>query len=155
MPILLDAAAFAALLPARGSLLAIDASRRRLGLAGTDPDRRLVTPLRTLARRALADDLARLAAIVRERAVRGLVLGLPLNMDGSEGPMVQAAHALARALHEALALPLLLQDERLTTFAVRDAIAEGRVPRPGRGEPIDHYAAAVILEDALRHLAKR
>ena len=101
-----------------------------------------------------AGDVARLAGVIGERDVAGLVLGLPLNMDGSEGPMAQAARALARNLDAAFGLPVLLQDERLTTFAVRDAIEEGRLPRPRRkGEPLDHYAAAVILEDALRALA--
>jgi putative holliday junction resolvase len=154
VPVTAGLPAFAALLPARGSLLAIDASKRRLGLAGTDPGRSLVTPLLTLARGRWAEDAARLARVAREREVGGLVVGLPLNMDGSEGPMAQAARALAANLDAALGLPVHLQDERLTTFAVRDAIEEGRLPRPKRpGEPLDHYAAAVILEDCLRALA--
>jgi putative Holliday junction resolvase len=148
-----EAAGFALVLPARGSLLAVDASRRRLGLAGTDPDRRLVTPLVTLARRAAAADLASVAARAAERAAVGLVLGWPLNMDGSEGPMARAAAALADRLAARTGLPVLLQDERLTSFAVADAIAEGRVRRPRPGQPTDHLAAAVILEDALRALA--
>lgn len=136
--------------PSRGSLLALDASKRRIGLAGTDPERRLVTPLLTFARGKWAEDVARLSAVIRERGVVGLVVGLPLNMDGSEGPMAQGARALARNLEQAFGLPVHLQDERLTTFAVRDAIEEGRLPRPKRrGEPLDHYAAAVILEDWL------
>ena len=144
--------AFRELLPLRGSLLALDASKRRIGLAGTDPDRRLVTPLTTIARRAWADDVAHLGRIIRERKVVGLVVGLPLNMDGSEGPMAQTARRLAQDLDAAFGLPILLQDERLTTFAVEDAIQEGRLPRPRKGQPTDHYAAAVILEDALRAL---
>jgi putative Holliday junction resolvase len=74
-------------------------------------------------------------------------------MDGSEGPMAQAARREAKALAAALGLPVLLQDERLTTFAVEDAIEEGRLPRPKKGQPVDHYAAAVILEDVLRAVA--
>ena len=154
MTVVATAAAFLSLLRPLGSLLALDASKRRIGLAGTDPGRRLVTPLVILARGAWAEDVARLARVVREREVAGLVVGLPLNMNGSAGPMAQAARALARNLDATLGLPVLLQDERLTTFAVRDAIEEGRLPRPRRkGEPLDHYAAAVILEDALRALA--
>ena len=154
MPVAADLDAFRRLLPPRGSLLAIDASRRRLGLAGTDPERRLVTPLITIVRGKWAEDVARLGRVIREREVAGLVVGLPLNMDGSEGPMAQAARALARNLDGAFGLPVHLQDERLTTFAVRDAIEEGRLPRPRRKDgPLDHYAAAVILEDALRALA--
>ena len=149
-----DSTGFRAALPHLGSLLALDASKRRIGLAGTDLERRLVTPLSTLARSTWAEDVARLARVVREREVAGLVVGLPLNMDGSAGPMAQAARAFARNVNAAFGLPVLLQDERLTTFAVRDAIEEGRLPRPRRrGDPLDHYAAAVILEDALRALA--
>jgi putative Holliday junction resolvase len=154
VPVAPDLEAWRALLPPHGSLLALDASRRRLGLAGTDPERRLVTPLATLVRGRWTEDVAKLDRVIRERGVEGLVVGLPLNMDGSEGPMAQAARALARNLDAAFGLPVHLQDERLTTFAVRDAIEEGRLRRPRRkGEPLDHYAAAVILEDALRALA--
>jgi putative Holliday junction resolvase len=139
-------------LPPRGSLLALDVSKRRIGLAGSDVERRLATPLATLQRGNAGRDLERLRRAARERAAVGLVVGFPLNMDGSEGPMAKAARREAVALAEALALPALLQDERLTTFAVEDAIEEGRLPRPKRGAPTDHYAAAVILEDALKAL---
>lgn len=147
-----NAADFRVLLPARGSLLALDVSRKRIGLAGTDVERRLATPLATLERRGAKADLDRLAAAVRERRPVGLVIGLPINMDGSEGPMAKAMRAEAERLAAALGLPALLQDERLSTFAVEDAIAEGRLPRPRRGQHLDHYAAMVILEDALRAL---
>jgi putative Holliday junction resolvase len=139
-----------ALLPPRGSLLGLDASKRRLGVAGTDPERRLVTPLWTVERRPGVAVPPRLAATAAERGAVGLVLGLPLNMDGTAGPMAAAARALATILSRGLGLPVLLQDERLTTFAVEQAIEEGRLARPKRGQPLDHYAAAVILEDALR-----
>lgn len=139
-------------LPATGSLLGLDVSKRRIGLAGTDPDRRLVTPLHTMTRTTPEADLRQLAVIVRARAVVGLVLGLPLNMDDSEGPMARVARSFGKKLAGELALPLHLQDERLSTFAVEQAIEEGRLARPKRGQPLDHYAAAVILEDALRLL---
>ena len=147
-----NAEAFGRLLPAKGSLLALDLSKRRLGLAGSDHERRLATPLVTFARAGSARDMERLRRVAGERQAVGLVLGLPLNMDGSEGPMAKAARAAAAALSADLGLPLLLQDERLSTFAVEDAIAEGRLPRPRKGQPLDHYAAMVILEDALRAL---
>lgn len=146
--------AFAALLPARGSLLALDVSKRRLGLAGSDPERRLATALATFERGSTARDLERLRRVAGERRAAGLVVGLPLNMDGSAGPMAQAARREADAFAEALGLPTLLQDERLTTFAVEDAVAEGRLPRPKRGQPMDHHAAAVILEDVLKELRR-
>jgi putative Holliday junction resolvase len=147
-----NATDFRALLPPKGSLLALDISKRRMGLAGSDHERRLATPLATFERRDPARDLARLAAAVRERRAVGLVIGLPVNMDGSEGPMAKAMRAEAARLAAGLALPALLQDERLSTFAVEDAIAEGRLPRPRKGQPVDHYAAMMILEDALRAL---
>ena len=147
-----NAAAFAQLLPERGSLLALDISKRRIGLAGTDQERRLATALATFERAGVVRDLDRLRLAVRDRRVVGLVVGLPLNMDDSEGPMAKAARAEAKALARGLALPVLLQDERLSTFAVEDAIAEGRLPRPRKGQAVDHYAAAIILADALRAL---
>ena len=147
-----NAADFAALLPAKGSLLALDVSKRRIGIAGSDVERRLATPLATLERRNPKADLERLAGTARERRAVGLVIGLPINMDGSEGPMAKAMRAEAARLAAALGLPALLQDERLSTFAVEDAIAEGRLPRPRKGQHLDHYAAMVILEDALRAL---
>ena len=140
-------------LPPTGSLLALDLSKRRIGLAGTDAGRRLVTPLLTLERKGLAADLARLQHLVRERQVVGLVIGWPLNMDGTIGPRAQACQDWAKAFCQALDLPALLQDERLTTAAVASAIEEGHLPRPHRGAPLDHYAAAVILEDALSAMA--
>ena len=147
-----NATAFRALLPRTGSLLALDLSKRRIGLAGTDQERRLATALTTFERAGATRDLERLRQVARERRAVGIVVGLPLNMDGSEGPMAKNARAEAARLARALELPALLQDERLTTFAVEDAIAEGRLPRPRKGQPVDHYAAAVILEDALRVL---
>lgn len=148
-------AAFLALLPPRGSLLALDVSKRRIGLAGTDVERRLATPIATFERAGAAKDAQRLRQVARERQAVGLIVGLPLNMDGSEGPMARAARAEAAAFAVALGLPALLRDERLTTFAVEDAIEEGRLPRPRKGQPVDHHAAAVILEDLLRAMGRR
>lgn len=147
-----NATAFRALLPARGSLLALDVSKRRIGMAGTDQERRLATPIATFQRVGGPKDVERIRVVLRERLAVGVVIGLPLNMDGSEGPMAKAARGEAARFAAALQLPVLLQDERLTTFAVEDAIAEGRLPRPRKGQPVDHYAAAVILDDALRAL---
>ena len=145
-----DVARFVAGLPGRGSLLAVDVSKRRLGLAGTDLERRLVTPLLTISRGRWPDDAAKLGKVIAERTVAGLVVGWPLNMDGSEGPACESVLSVARLIEAAFALPVLLMDERLTSFAVEDAVSEGLLPRPKRGQPLDHYAAAVILEDALR-----
>lgn len=145
-------AAFKSALPAEGSLLALDLSRRRIGLAGTDAARRLVRPLHTLERRGMAGDIERLAALCCERQVAALVIGLPLDMDGSDGAAARTMRGWARHLAAALALPVFLQDERLTSEAVRQAVDEGKLRRPKPGAALDHYAAAVILEDALRVL---
>jgi putative Holliday junction resolvase len=141
---------FLAALPPRGSILALDVSRRRLGLAGTDVERRLVTPLRTVMRRRLASDLAEVETTVAGRGVVGWVVGWPLNMDGSTGPACDRVRSFATELCRHRPLPLLLWDERLTTSAAEDAVAEARFGSvAGRG-PVDHVAAAILLEDALR-----
>ncbi len=101
----------------------------------------------------MATDVARLGALCSERRVQALVIGLPLNMDGSQGPMARTVHGWARHFAAELRLPVYLQDERLSTEAVRQAIEAGRLARPRPGASLDHYAAAVILEDALRSFA--
>jgi putative holliday junction resolvase len=147
------ARAFVDALGATGSLLALDLSRKRIGVAGSDAGRRLATPLVTLERMSMAADVARIAAICADRRVQALVIGLPLNMDGSQGLAARTMHGWARHLAAALRLPVYLQDERLTTEAVHQAIEEGRLARPKPGGHLDHYAAAVILEDALKAFA--
>lgn len=143
-----------AVLPPHGALIAVDLSPRRLGLAATDPERRLVTPLRTLTRRRLTLDLEALRAVAVERAAAGWVVGWPLNMSGSAGPACDRVRSFVAALASVHRLPILLQDERLTSDAAAEAIAEGRFGRVRPGEPIDHIAAAIILEDALRAAAR-
>ncbi len=154
MVVFSDPAQFACVLPERGSLLAIDVSKRRLGLAGTDVERRLVTPVATLSRKNWETDMERIGLVVRRRGVAGFVVGWPVNMNGSEGAQAERARAFATGLRQVFGLPVLLQDERLSTFAVEEAIREGRLPKPRRrSTPLDHYAAAVILEDALRAIS--
>lgn len=147
-----NASAFRDRLPAKGSLLALDVSKRRIGMAGTDQERRMATPIATFERSGGPKDIERIRTVQLQRLAVGVIVGLPLNMDGSSGPMAKAARGEAARFAAALQLPVLLQDERLSTFAVEDAIAEGRLPKPRKGQPVDHYAAAVILEDALRLL---
>lgn len=154
MPILRNATALLPHLAAEGGLLGLDVSPTRVGIAGTDPGRRVVTPLVTLERRGLAQVLRRVLELADARDAAALVVGFPLNMDGSEGPACARILSFARALERRTGRPILLQDERLSTEAVRDAIAEGRLPRPAPGEPLDHYAAAVILADALAALGR-
>lgn len=135
-------------LPDGGVLLGIDLGTKTIGTALSDAGWRFATAGKTLPRGKFSRDLEALAALARERSVAGIVLGLPLNMDGSEGPRAQSARAYARNLAP-LGLPVLLWDERWSTAsAERDLIAQD-FSRARRAERIDSHAAAVILQAAL------
>jgi putative holliday junction resolvase len=144
----------AALLPARGALLGLDLGTKTIGVAASDPDRRLATPVETLARKRFTDDAARLFHLAAERRAAGFVLGLPINMDGSEGPRAQATRAFARNLAKLTELPIALWDERLSTAAVERVLIEADVSRDRRKAVIDQHAAAYILQGALDRLAR-
>ncbi len=137
-------------LPARGALIGIDPGSKTLGVAVCDPQQRLATPVETIPRgRKLAPALAHLFDLMDARAVVGVVLGLPLNMDGSSGPRAQAARALGRSLLALRDLPMAYQDERLTTAqAERDMLA-ANVSRARRAASLDAAAATLILQAAL------
>ena len=139
----------------RPGLLALDVSKRAIGVAGADAGWRLATPLTTIRRTTWAQDLERLEGIIRERAAGALVLGWPLNMDGSEGPRCQAVRAFAENLDAALGLPILLRDERLTTFAAEEAAERSGLRGKKRAEMLDALAAAAVLQDVLNTLAQR
>ncbi|MXP41457.1 Holliday junction resolvase RuvX [Altererythrobacter soli] len=135
-------------LPNGGVLLGLDLGTKTIGTALSDAGWRFASPGKTLPRGKFARDRALLEALARERSAAGIVLGLPLNMDGSEGPRVQSARAYARNLAP-LGLPVLLWDERWSTAsAERDLIAQD-FSRAKRAERIDSHAAAVILQGAL------
>jgi len=143
----------AALLPARGALIGLDLGTKTIGVAVTDPDRRLATAVETIARKRFGDDAKRLFALSAERRIVGFVLGLPINMDGTEGPRAQATRAFARNLAKLTELPIALWDERLSTAAVERALIEADVSRGKRKAVIDQHAAAYILQGALERLA--
>ncbi|MEQ8369910.1 MAG: Holliday junction resolvase RuvX, partial [Alphaproteobacteria bacterium] len=127
-------------------LLGIDLGEKTLGLAISDPRLVLASPRQTLRRGRLRDDAAKLAAMVAADAIGGVVIGLPVNMDGSEGPRCQASRAFAGNLYAILGLPTLLWDERLSTRAVeRLMIEQGDVSRRRRAAAVDSLAAAYIL----------
>ena len=138
----------------RAGLLALDVSKRAIGVAGADATWQLATPLRTIRRQRLAQDMAALEAIVRERGAAALVIGWPLNMDGSEGPRCQSVRAFASSLDAALGLPMLLWDERLTTFAAEEAADHAGLRGKKRNQTLDAMAAAAILQDALDSVAR-
>ncbi|HML07898.1 MAG TPA: Holliday junction resolvase RuvX [Xanthobacteraceae bacterium] len=142
----------AALLPARGALIGLDLGSKTIGVAVSDPERRLAAPVETIARKRFSLDAERLFALAAERHVVGLVLGLPVNMDGSEGPRAQATRAFARNLAKLTALPIALWDERLSTAAVERALIAADVSRARRKAVIDQHAAAYILQGALDRL---
>jgi putative holliday junction resolvase len=151
-PVTEQAGEFSALLPDGGVLMGLDLGTKTIGTAFCDAGWTFASAGKTLPRGKFTRDLAALEALVAERRVRGLVIGLPLNMDGSAGPRVQASRAFARNL-AALGLPVLLWDERWsTTFAERAMIAQD-LSRAKRAERIDSHAAAVILQAAIDRLA--
>src|SRR5690606_9404713 len=139
-------------LPGGGVLLALDLGTKTIGTALCDAGWRFATAGKTLPRGKFSRDLGELQKIVQDRGAKGIVLGLPRNMDGSEGPRAQATRAYARNLAP-LGLPILLWDERWSTAsAERDLIAQD-FSRAKRAERIDSHAAAVILQAALHALA--
>jgi putative Holliday junction resolvase len=148
-----QASEFAAALPDGGALLALDLGTQTIGTALCDAGWRFASADKTLPRGKFGRDREVLAALVAARSVRGIVIGLPRNMDGSEGPRAQASRAYARNLSEALGLPVLLWDERWSTVSAERALIEQDVSRGKRKERIDAHAAAVILQGAIDALA--
>jgi len=130
-------------------LLGIDPGEKTLGLALSDPSRTVATPLRTLARTTLRATVEELTELARTENLGGIVVGLPVNMDGSEGPSAQSARALAANLERELRLPTALWDERLSTTAVTRTLLEADASRKRRTEVVDKMAAAYILQGAL------
>ncbi|MBD3804059.1 MAG: Holliday junction resolvase RuvX [Thioclava sp.] len=144
--------AFAEALPRTGAVAGLDLGTKTIGVAVSDGLRSVATPLRTIKRRKFGLDAEALLAIVSERDIKGLVLGLPKNMDGTEGPRCQATRAFARNLEKLTDLPVSFWDERLSTVAAERAMLEADMSRAKRAEAIDHVAAGFILQGALDRL---
>jgi putative holliday junction resolvase len=140
--------------PLRGALIGLDLGTKTIGVAASDPDRRLAAGVETIRRKAFKQDAARLLAIAAERRAVGFVLGLPINMDGSEGPRAQSTRAFARNLAGLTELVIGFWDERLSTAAVERELIGMDVSRARRAEVIDEHAAMFILQGALDRLAK-
>ncbi len=134
-------------------ILGLDLGTRTIGLALSDVGYIIATPLETIARTKLKPDLEKLTRIIADQGVGALVLGLPINMDGSEGRRCQATRQFAADLLKALDIPLAFWDERLSTFAAEAALLDADVSRKRRAEVIDKVAAAVILQACLDFLA--
>jgi len=138
----------------RGALIGLDLGTKTIGVAVSDPDRKIATAVETVARKAFTADAQRVLALAAERAVVGIVLGLPINMDGSEGPRAQSTRAFARNLTRLTDLPIAFWDERLSTAAVERTLIEADVSRARRAAVIDQHAAMFILQGALDRLAR-
>ena len=139
--------------PPHGGLIGLDLGTKTIGVASSDPDRKLATGVETIARTKFAADAARVLALAAERNACGFVLGLPVNMDGSEGPRAQSTRAFARNFAKLTELPIALWDERLSTAVVERGLIEADMRRNKRKEVIDQHAAAYILQGALDRLA--
>ena len=138
----------------RGVLVGLDLGTKTIGVAASDPDRRLATAVETIERTNFTADAARLLHLAAERSAAGFVLGLPINMDGSEGPRAQSTRAFARNLAGRTELPIALWDERLSTAAVERELIAADASRRKRAAVIDQHAAVFILQGALDRLAR-
>jgi putative Holliday junction resolvase len=152
MAVILPLTEAAAHWPARGTLMGLDLGTKTIGVATSDPDRKIATAVETIARTAFTADARRLLALAAERNAVGFVLGLPINMDGSEGPRAQSTRAFARNFAKLTDLPIALWDERLSTAAVERELIAADVSRAKRAAVIDQHAAMFILQGALDRL---
>lgn len=143
---------FAAALPPISALVGLDLGTKTIGVAVSDSLQTIASPLETIKRTKFQADAARLLDIIAHRNLAGIVLGLPRNMDGSEGPRAQSTRAFARNLERLTALPITFWDERLSTVAAERALLEADTSRRRRAEVIDHVAAGVILQGLLDRL---
>jgi putative holliday junction resolvase len=133
----------------RARLLGVDLGTKTIGLALSDVERRIATPLETIKRVKFTPDAERIKALAERYEVGGLVFGLPLNMDGTEGPRSQATRAFVRNLKPILPLPILFWDERLSTMVVTRTLLDADASRAKRADAVDKMAAAYILQGAL------
>ena len=140
---------FAAALAPMSALMGLDLGEKTIGVAVSDRTRGIASPLETVRRKKFGVDAARLLEIAGDREIGGILLGLPRNMDGTEGPRCQSTRAFARNLSRLTDLPIGFWDERLSTVAAEKALLEADTTRKRRGQVIDHVAAGYILQGAL------
>jgi putative Holliday junction resolvase len=144
-----------AAIPASGKILGLDLGTKTIGVAISDGMRYSATPLETIKRTKFTQDAERIIELIAENHVVALLLGLPLNMDGTEGPRVQSTRAFARNLAPKINLPIAFWDERLSTSAVTRMMIEADMRRDRRAEVVDKLAASYILQGALDRLRSR
>lgn len=143
-----------AAIPPTGKILGLDLGTKTIGVAVSDGMRYSASPLETIKRTKFTQDAERIIALVAENNAVALILGLPLNMDGTEGPRVQSTRAFARNLAQKLDLPIAFWDERLSTSAVTRMMIEADLRRDRRAEVVDKLAASYILQGALDRLRR-
>jgi putative Holliday junction resolvase len=136
-------------LPRYARLFGLDLGTKTIGVAVTDVERHIATPLETIRREKFTADVQKLAALAKAQEAVALVIGMPLNMDGTEGPRAQATRTFVRNLGQHMSLPVLFWDERLSTAAVTRTLIEQDASRAKRAEVVDRMAAAYILQGAL------
>lgn len=144
-------------IPVMQAMMGLDLGTKTIGVAVSDGMQSVATPLETVKRKKFTQDAERLLKIIAERNIGAVVLGLPLNMDGTEGPRAQSTRAFARNLEKLIEIPITFWDERLSTVAAERALLEGDTSRKRRSEVIDHVAASYILQgvlDRLGHLRR-
>ena len=146
---------FLAALPPSGRLIGLDLGTKTIGLALSDLGRGIASPMETIRRKKFTQDAERLLQICTEQQVGGIVLGLPLNMDGTEGPRAQSTRDFARELILRIDLPVAFFDERMSTMAVERAMVDADMTRKKRAERVDQLAAAYILQAALDAMPDR
>lgn len=143
-----------AAIPSSGKIMGLDLGTKTIGVAISDGMRYSATPLETIKRTKFTADAIRLDELIAQNAVVAIILGLPLNMDGSEGPRVQSTRAFARSLAQRITLPIAFWDERLSTSAVTRMMIEADLRRDRRAEVVDKLAASYILQGALDRLRR-
>jgi len=143
-----------AILPASGKILGLDLGTKTIGIAVSDALRYSATPLETIRRTKFTQDAERIEHLLAENRAVAIVLGLPLNMDGSEGPRAQSTRAFARNLGQRIPQPIAFWDERLSTSAVTRMMIEADLRRDRRDEVVDKLAASYILQGALDRLRR-
>ncbi|MAI48558.1 MAG: Holliday junction resolvase RuvX [Hyphomicrobiaceae bacterium TMED74] len=155
MAITEDLGEFAALVPTQGRLLGLDLGTKTIGLALSNVTRMIASPFETVRRRKFTQDIEQLRAIIDNQQVGGLVLGLPRNLNNTEGPRAQSTRAFARNTTKLIDLPILLWDERLTTAEAERALIAADTSRAKRADVIDQVAASIILQNVLEALTKQ
>lgn len=151
---ILDFAELHQALPPAAALIGLDLGTKTIGVAISDLGRRIASPLVLINRVKFTQDVEALIKVIRERQVAGIIIGLPLNMDGSEGPRAQATRAFVRNLLPKIDISVSFWDERLSTVAVTRTLLEADTSRKRRGELVDKMAAAFILQGALDRMQK-